>query len=172
MQDLLSSYNSTPIIDGTGLRIGIIVARFNSHITSPMLDLAYSELTRLGVDPDNIRIVSVPGSYELASTAQAMLASGYYDALICFGCVMKGETRHDILVGDAAAHGLQRVALDTHVPIIFGVICAETLQQAEERIYRGTECAHSAVELACTFQRLKVESQLTTSQQQSSLAAR
>lgn len=145
-------------IDGTGLHIGIIVARFNSHITKPMFDLAYTELVHLGTHPDNIQIISVPGSYELAITAQALLMQDHYDALICLGCVMKGATRHDVLVGDAAAQGLQHVALNTQVPIIFGVICAENRQQAEERIYRGTECARSAIELARTLQQLKVRS--------------
>jgi 6,7-dimethyl-8-ribityllumazine synthase len=145
-------------IDGTGLHIGIIVARFNSHITNPMLNLAYSELVHLGTHPDDIQIISVPGSYELAITAQALLTQGHYDALICLGCVMKGATRHDVLVGDAAANGLQHVALNTQVPIIFGVICAENRQQAEERIQRGTECARSAIELACTLQQLKTSS--------------
>jgi 6,7-dimethyl-8-ribityllumazine synthase len=155
MQQLLSPYITETPIDGTGMQIGIIVARFNSHITGAMLELAHTELTRLGVARESIKIVSVPGSYELATTAQAMLASKHFDALICFGCVMKGETRHDVLVGDAAAHGIQRVALDTGVPIIFGVICAETEQQARARIERGTECAHSAVELACTIRNLR-----------------
>lgn len=155
MQQLLSPYITETAIDGTGMHIGIIVARFNSHITGAMLELAHAELTRLGVSSEGIDVISVPGSYELATTAQAMLANKHYDALICFGCIMKGETRHDVLVGDAAAHGIQRVALDTGVPIIFGVICAEAQQQASERIERGTECAHSAVELACTIRNLK-----------------
>jgi len=83
------------------------------------------------------------------------LQGGTYDALICFGCVMRGETRHDVVVSDAAAQGIQRVALDTRVPIIFGVLCAENQQQAEARIPRGRECAHSAVEMARTIQLLR-----------------
>ena len=83
-----------------------------------------------------------------------MLTGGSYDALICFGCVMKGETRHDVVVSDAAAQGIQRVALDMGVPIIFGVICAENVQQAEERIPRGTECAEAAIEMACIIRSL------------------
>src|SRR5689334_1890196 len=119
-------------LDGRGLRVGIIVARYNWHITGEMLALAQAELLSLGVSPAQIRVVSVPGSFELAMMAQAMLTNGDYDALICFGCVMKGATRHDVVVSDAAAQGVQQVALQHGIPIIFGVMCAETPQQAEE----------------------------------------
>ena len=142
-------------LDGTGLRIGIVVARYNWHITGAMLELARQELLKLGVAAHDIDEVSTPGSYELATIAQAMVRNAHYDALICFGCVMKGATRHDVLVGDAAAQGIQRVALDSGIPIIFGVVCAENQQQAEERIVRGQECAHAAVEMARTLQALR-----------------
>ncbi len=141
--------------DGTGLQIGIVVAEYNWSITGAMLACAQEELTRLGVQTEAIHIVSVPGAYELATAAQAMLRGTHYDALICFGCVMKGATRHDVLVGDAAAQGIQRVALDTGVPIVFGVVCAESQQQAEERIIRGQECARTAVTMARLVQTLK-----------------
>ncbi len=141
--------------DGAGLQIGIIVAQYNWSITGAMLTLAQEELTRLSVPAEAIHIVSVPGAYELATAAQAMLQGTHYDALICFGCVMKGATRHDVLVGDAAAQGIQRVALDTGIPIVFGVVCAESQQQAEERIIRGQECAQTAVTMARLVQGLK-----------------
>lgn len=133
---------------GQGLKLALIVARFNWHITGAMLDLARTELERQGVDSQDIHVVCVPGSYELAMAAQMLARRQRYDAMICFGCVMQGETRHDVLVGDAAAQGVQRVALDTGIPIIFGVICAETQQQAEARIIRGEECAQAALEMA------------------------
>jgi len=120
-----------------------------------MLALAQEDLVRLGVTPEDIHVVDVPGSFELATMAQAMLAHDSYDALICFGCVMKGATRHDVVVSDAAAHGIQQVALSTGVPIIFGVICAENQQQAQERVDRGRECAQAVVEMAQTIQKLK-----------------
>jgi 6,7-dimethyl-8-ribityllumazine synthase len=146
----------TPELDGTGLVIGIVVARYNWHITGVMLQLAQEELRCLGVALEDIYVVTTPGSYELATTARAMLTGGSYDALICFGCVMKGETRHDVVVSDAAAQGIQRVALDTGIPIIFGVMCVENQQQAEERIPRGKECAEAAVEMARTVQMLQM----------------
>jgi 6,7-dimethyl-8-ribityllumazine synthase len=140
--------------DGAGLRIGIVVARYNWDITGSMLQLAQEELLHLNVSREEIIVVDVPGAYELAIAAQSLLRREHFDALICFGCVMKGETRHDVVISDAAAQGIQRVALDTGVPIIFGVMCAENQQQAEARISRGIECARSAVEMACTVQAL------------------
>lgn len=145
-----------PELDGIGLTIGIVVARYNWHITGAMLQLAQEELRCLDVASEDIHVVYTPGSYELATTAKAMLIGGSYDALICFGCVMKGETRHDVVVSDAAAQGLQQVALDTGIPIIFGVMCVENQQQAEERIPRGKECVEAAVEMARTVQTLKM----------------
>ena len=153
------SYPSAPVppmnLDGHGLQIGIAIARYNWHVTGAMLILAQETLIRLGVAPEDIHVVSVPGSFELATIAQAMLTSNSYDALICFGCVMKGETRHDVVVSDAAAHGIQQVTLKTGVPIIFGVMCAENQQQAEERVERGKECAQTAVEMAQIIRQLK-----------------
>jgi 6,7-dimethyl-8-ribityllumazine synthase len=144
-----------PHLDGSGLTIGVIVARYNWPVTGSMLRLAREELSRLSVADEHITIAYAPGSYELATVAQAMLQGGSYDALLCFGCVMKGETRHDVVISDAAAQGIQRVALDARVPIIFGVMCAESQQQAEERITRGAECARAAVEMARTVQALR-----------------
>ncbi|MGH2507086.1 MAG: 6,7-dimethyl-8-ribityllumazine synthase [Ktedonobacteraceae bacterium] len=141
-----------PQLDGSGLTIGIVVARYNWPITGRLLQLAREELQHLHVD--DIHIVSVPGAYELPSAAQAMLHGGRYDALICFGCVMKGETRHDVVVSDAAAQGILNVSLKTQIPIIFGVMCAENQVQAEARVPRGRECARTAVEMARTIHSL------------------
>lgn len=148
----VSSAPPEPHLDGSGLTIGIVVARYNWPITGALLQQAQEELQRLHVAHESIHIVYVPGAYELATAAQAMLRAGSYDALICFGCVMRGETRHDVVVSDAAAQGIQRVALDAHVPVIFGVMCAENQRQAEARIVRGRECAQAALEMARTIQ--------------------
>ncbi|HLG61230.1 MAG TPA: 6,7-dimethyl-8-ribityllumazine synthase [Ktedonosporobacter sp.] len=145
----------SPPLDGSGLAIGIVVARYNWHITGAMFHCAQEELKRLGVATEDMRIVYTPGAFELATVAQAMLLNGRYDALICFGCVMRGETRHDIVVGDAAAQGIQRVALELHTPIIFGVMTVENLHQAQARITRGKECAQAAVEMARTIRTIK-----------------
>lgn len=144
-----------PHLDGSNLTIGIVVARYNWEITGAMLQLAQEELLRLNVAPENMPVVSVPGAYELPIAAQAMLHGGSYDALLCFGCVMQGETRHDVVVSDAAAQSIQRVALDAGVPVIFGVMCAQSRSQAEARILRGRECAQAAVEMARTIALMK-----------------
>jgi len=124
-----------------------------------MLSLAQETLVRLGVAAEDIHVVGVAGSFELATMAQAMLAHDNYDALICFGCVMKGATRHDVVVGDAAAQGIQQVALSTGIPIVFGVMCAENQQQAEERVEHSREYARTAVEMAQTIQKFKNEAE-------------
>lgn len=144
----------TTQLDGTGMTIGIVVARYNWHVTGAMLQLAVDELLKLGVAEEAMRIQSVPGSYELAFGAKMLLQHTPCHAAICFGCVMKGETRHDVVVADAAGQGIQRVALDTGIPIIFGLVCAETQQQAEARIERGRECAQAAIEMAMLTQSL------------------
>jgi 6,7-dimethyl-8-ribityllumazine synthase len=151
---LTTSPSEEPHLDGSNLQIGIIVARYNWNITGAMLQLAQDELLRLNVLHEKITTVIVPGAYELPIAAQTLLRRTHFDALICFGCVMKGETRHDVVISDAVAQSLQQVALNTHIPIIFGVMCAENQPQAEARISRGTECARSAIEMACTIQAL------------------
>lgn len=145
----------SPVLDGTGLTIGLVVSRYNWHITGAMLHFAQEELKCLGVASEDIHVVYTPGAFELATVAQTMLLNGRYDALICFGCVIRGETRHDVVVGDAAAQGIQQVALEMHTPVIFGVMTVENLRQAQERITRGTECAQAAVEMAGTIRTLK-----------------
>lgn len=154
--NLLSTFSAPPEphLDGSGLTIGIVVARYNWAITGALLREAQEELLSLNVARENMPVVYVPGAYELALAAQEMLRAGSYDALICFGCVMRGETRHDVVVSDAAAQGIQRVALDAHVPVIFGVMCAQNQGQAEARIPRGRECARAAVEMALTIKAL------------------
>jgi 6,7-dimethyl-8-ribityllumazine synthase len=144
-----------PHLNGAGLKIGIVVARFNWHITGAMLYEARRTLHHLEVADEDIAVYYTPGSFELPLVAQTMLQNEKYDALLCIGCVMKGVTRHDVVVGDAAGQGIQQVSLTTGIPVIFGVICAETQQQAEDRIVRGVECAEAAVEMARTIQNLK-----------------
>lgn len=146
-----------PCLDGSGLTVGIVVARYNWAITGALLQQAREELLSMGVKSEQVSVAYVPGAYELATAAQAMLLGGGYDALLCLGCVMRGETRHDVVVGDAAAHGIQRVALDAGVPVIFGVICAQNHHQAEMRIPRGRECARAAIEMAHVIRSLRQE---------------
>ncbi|GCE02718.1 6,7-dimethyl-8-ribityllumazine synthase [Dictyobacter aurantiacus] len=149
MQTQFYAREPTMSLEGTDLTFGLVVARYNWSVTGAVLALCQQELLHLGVAGKAVHVVYVPGSYELPTIAQAMLIHQAYDALICIGCVMKGETRHDVVVEDAVAYGIQRVSLDTGIPIILGVLCVENQQQAEQRITRGKEFAQAAVDVAC-----------------------
>lgn len=138
-------------LDGSNFTVGIVVARYNWVITGALLQMVQEELQCLKVARERTHVVYAPGSYELATVAQAMARTNRYDVLICLGCVMRGETRHDVVVSDAAAQGIQRVALDTHIPIICGVLCVQNMSQAEARIPRGREFAQAAIEMAQTM---------------------
>lgn len=155
IQEQFSTAEPTLPQDGTGLTIGLVVARYNWPVTGAVLALCHQELLHLGVDAAAIHVIYAPGSYELPTIAQAMLTHAAYDALICIGCVMKGETRHDVIIGDTSAQGIQRVSLDTGIPIILGVLCVENQRQAEERIPRGKEFAQAAVAVASTTRLLR-----------------
>jgi 6,7-dimethyl-8-ribityllumazine synthase len=118
---------------GEGLRVGIVVARFNDFITSRLLDGAKAALSGHGVRDEDITIASVPGSFEIPLTAKKLAGSGRYDAVICLGAVIKGETDHYEHVAGEAAKGISAVALATGVPTIFGVLTTDTLEQAINR---------------------------------------
>ncbi len=118
---------------GQGLRVGVVVARFNDFITSRLLDGAKAALSGHGVRDEDITIASVPGSFEIPLTAKKLAGSGRFDAVICLGAVIKGETDHYEHVAGEAAKGISAVALATGVPIIFGVLTTDTLEQAINR---------------------------------------
>ncbi len=118
---------------GQGLRVGIVVARFNDFITSRLLDGAKAALSSHGVRDEDITIASVPGSFEIPLTAKKLAGSGRFDAVICLGAVIKGETDHYEHVAGEAAKGISAVALATGVPTIFGVLTTDTLEQAINR---------------------------------------
>ncbi len=140
-------------LDGRGLRIGIAAARFNEEIVERLVGTARDELARLGVRPEDIVLVRVPGAFELPIAARALLRSAEPpDAVICFGAVIQGETRHFDFVAGAAADGILRVGLETGRPVIFGVLTTGTLAQAWDRAdgtyRRGADAARDAVEMA------------------------
>lgn len=140
-------------LDGRGLRIGIAAARFNEEIVERLVETARDELARLGVRPEDVIVVRVPGAFELPIVARALLRSAEPpDAVICFGAVIQGETRHFDFVADAAADGILRVGLETGRPVIFGVLTTGTLAQARDRAdgtwRRGADAARDAVEMA------------------------
>ena len=133
-------------LDGTGLRIGIVAARYNQEIVDALLEGALQTLKEHGAKADPI--LSVPGSFEIPVAAQALADAGNVDAVICLGCVIKGETAHFEHVAEAAAKGILDVALETGVPCIFGVLTTYTEAQATTRKDRGREAAETAIEMA------------------------
>ena len=118
---------------GQGLRVGVVVARFNDFITSRLLDGAKAALSSHGVRDEDVTIASVPGSFEIPLTAKKMAGSGRFDAVICLGAVIKGETDHYEHVAGEAAKGISAVALATGVPTIFAVLTTDTVEQAINR---------------------------------------
>ena len=117
--------------DGQGLRIGLVTARFNSYITGRLLEGARGALAERGVS--EVSEAWVPGSFELPLAARKMAESGRFDAVVCLGAVIRGETDHYQHVSEAAARGISRAAMDTGVPVIFGVLTTDTVEQAIAR---------------------------------------
>jgi 6,7-dimethyl-8-ribityllumazine synthase len=135
--------------DGAGLRVGIVVARFNADIGDGLLASCTAELTRLGVSVDDVTIVSVPGALETPLALQQMAVSDAYDALIALGAVIRGETYHFEIVSNESARGIMAVQLDTGIPIANGILTTEDDDQATERMaQKGADCAAVAVEMA------------------------
>lgn len=136
----------------TGLKFGIVTARFNDFINDKLLSGAIDTLVRHGADENNIDTAWVPGAFEIPLVAKKMATSGKYDAVICLGTVIRGSTTHYDYVCNEAAKGIGAVALETGVPVIFGVLTTENIEQAIERAgtkagNKGSECALSAIEM-------------------------
>ena len=120
-------------MSGEGLRVGIVVATFNEFITLKLLDGAQAALARHGVRDDDVTVASVPGSFELPLVAKKLAESGQHDAVICLGAVIRGETDHYEHVAGEAAKGIANAGLNSGVPVIFGVLTTDTLEQAINR---------------------------------------
>ncbi len=137
-------------LDATGMRIAIVAGRFNDHITTPLLDGARATLSKAGLD--DVPVHWVPGAFEIPLVAQAPRGIGRVDAVICLGAVIRGDTPHfDFVAGECAA-GISRVALDTGVPVIFGVLTTDDLDQALARL-RREGVANKGEEAAATASR-------------------
>ncbi|HET7651841.1 MAG TPA: 6,7-dimethyl-8-ribityllumazine synthase [Acidimicrobiales bacterium] len=135
-------------LNGSGLRIAIAVARFNDFITDRLLAGALDGLERHGVDESSITVARVPGAFELPLVCQRLAASGEYDAVIALGAVIRGATGHYDFVAGQCASGLQSAQLATGVPVIFGVLTTDTIEQAIERA--GTKAGNKGFEAAAT----------------------
>ncbi len=120
-------------LNGDGLRVGIVVAAFNDFITSRLLDGAKAALSSHGVRDDDVAVVTVPGSFEIPLVAKKLSESGRYDAVICLGAVIRGETDHYHHVAGEAAKGIANASLSSGVPVIFGVLTTDTVEQAINR---------------------------------------
>ena len=141
---------------GTGLKIGIVNSRFNEFITSKLLDGALDALDRHGVNDEDIEIAWVPGAFEIPITAKKMASSGKYDAVICLGAVIRGATPHFDYIAAEASKGIAQVGLKTGLPVIFGVITTDNIEQAIDRAgtrvgNKGAEAAVTAIEMANLF---------------------
>jgi 6,7-dimethyl-8-ribityllumazine synthase len=145
------------VIEGTlsaeGKRFGLVVSRFNDFITDKLTGGAIDALTRCGAAPEAIDIVKVPGAFEIPLVAQKMAAAGRYDAIVCLGAVIRGATPHFDYVSAEVSKGIAQVSLASGVPVIFGVVTTDTIEQAIERAgtkagNKGWSAAISAVEMA------------------------
>lgn len=138
--------------DASKLRVGIVVSRFNGDITDALLQGALETLRAWNVHEKNIRVVHVPGSFEIPLAAARLAKTKKYDCIVVLGCILKGETRHDEYIAHAVAGGLTRIALDFTIPIGFGVITPNTLAQAKARSHGSTNhgafAARAALEMA------------------------
>ena len=149
--------------DGARRAVGIVVGRFNGEITSRLLDGAIAALEEAGVERDRIEVVPVPGAFELPLGAMALARTRQYSCIVAIGCVIRGETPHFDYVAGEAASGLQLAALETGIPVSFGVLTCDTREQAEARAggangNKGAEAARSALEMADVFGILRARS--------------
>ena len=147
-------------LDATGLRLAVVVARFNAHVTSKLYDGCRDELAARGLELDTLTTVEVPGCFELPIVAKELAASGRFDAVVCLGAVIRGDTPHFDYVSSETASGLQRAALDTGVPVVFGVLTTDNEEQAAERIggsegHKGRDAALTAIEMVHTMRRVR-----------------
>jgi 6,7-dimethyl-8-ribityllumazine synthase len=142
-----------------GYRFAIVVSRFNEEITEGLLQGARERLAEASVPDENVSIVRVPGAFEIPIAAQRLGESGEYDAVVCLGCLIKGETMHFEYIAEVASHGIMQAAAATGVPMAFGVLTTLTEEQAVDRSRsgpdnKGREAAAAALEMAKLFRKL------------------
>jgi 6,7-dimethyl-8-ribityllumazine synthase len=135
--------------------VAIVISKFNGDVTSKLLASALDELERLEIDRDRVVVVPVPGAFELPLAAMALAKTRRYNCVVALGCVIRGETPHFEYVASEAASGLQLAALETGVPVAFGVLTTENAEQAEARVEKGAEAVRTALEMADLFAHLR-----------------
>jgi 6,7-dimethyl-8-ribityllumazine synthase len=149
----LSTYDDTALPNVAEMRFGIVVADWNAHITHALYEGCYDTLIRHGVKPENIKTMQVPGAFELPIGGRILASQNKTDAVICLGCVIKGETKHDEYINNAVANGLIQLSLMSGKPFIFGVLTPNDEQQAIDRAggkhgNKGVEAAITAIQMA------------------------
>ena len=141
--------------------VAVVVSRFNGDITTGLLESALAALRDCNVSDDAITVVPVPGAFELPLTALALAKTRRFSCVLALGCIIRGETPHFDLIASEAASGLQLAAIETGIPVAFGVITAETREQAEARLDRGAEAARTALEMADLFSHVRTRAAAT-----------
>lgn len=142
-------------LDAKGLKLGIAVARWNPTVTDALLACALETLERRGARASDIRVAKVPGAFELPAAARALMQSGRTDAVIVLGAIVRGETKHNEVLGHAVATALAGLSAETGVPIGLGLLTCDTMEQARARSGKGVEAAEAAVEMANLRRRLR-----------------
>ncbi|MGH3001319.1 MAG: 6,7-dimethyl-8-ribityllumazine synthase [Gaiellaceae bacterium] len=143
----------TPL--GSRRSVGVVVSRFNGGVTDRMLKSALDALTEAGVSQDGITVVPVPGAFELPLAAMALAKTRRYACIVALGAIVRGDTPHFDFIAGECASGLQLAGIETGVPVTFGVLTVENVEQAEARIGKAAEAARSALEMADLFARLR-----------------
>jgi 6,7-dimethyl-8-ribityllumazine synthase len=141
--------------DGSRRAVGVVVARFNGGVTSRLLDRALEELDKAAVPREAITVMVVPGAFELPIAATALAKTRRFACIVALGCVIRGDTPHFDYVASEAASGLQLAALETGVPVSFGVLTLDRVEQAEPRVEKGAEAVRTALEMADVFSHLR-----------------
>ena len=149
----LSDFSHTTVPSAKPYRFGIVVAEWNSEITAALLSGAVDSLLDNGAEENNIEVFRVPGTFELTSGAILLAESSRFDAIITLGCVIQGETRHFDFICDAVANGVSNVSIKTQIPVIFGVLTTDNLEQAKDRSggkhgNKGIEAGITAIKMA------------------------
>lgn len=142
-----------------GLRFGVVVSRFNDFITSNLLIGALDVFSQYGVDEDDLKVLKVPGAFEIPQAAKKLCSAGNFDAIVCLGAVIRGETSHFDYICAEASRGVGQVGLEFNVPVLFGVLTTENLEQAVARSdsgssNKGRETALAAIEMATLYKKL------------------
>ena len=148
-----------PLADASAFRFAVIVSRFNEAITSSLRDAAIAALKEAGAADANVQLLTVPGAFEIPQAARAAAETGRFEAVVCLGCIIRGETPHFEYIAAAVAHGITAAAGETGVPMAFGVLTTDTAEQAAARSgpgadNKGREAAAAAIEMAALYKSL------------------